>query len=169
MSNVRATSPGPQPSGRRRHPADQGPQVPSITSAPEPLADDQARRTRRYLVQMGVRLVFFLAAVSIYVGGWAPVWVMWAMMAAAVVLPYSAVLFANAGRDRTSYDTSPVTEQARTALPAAGATRTSAPAEHAEPAAWSPADGHDGHTVVEHGVAPDDENDENDDDPAGGR
>lgn len=123
---------------------------------------------------MGVRLVFFLAAVSIFVGEWAPVWVMWVMMAAAVVLPYSAVLFANAGRDRASYDTSPVTEQARTELPAAGSTGASAqaePTEPTEPAAWSPADGHDGHTVVEHRAAPDEheENDENDENPAGGR
>lgn len=79
--------------------------VPSITAAPEPLAEDQARRTRRYLVQMGVRVVCFLAAIA--VADRLP-WLTVVLAAAAVVLPYSAVLFANAGRDQAHYDTSPV-------------------------------------------------------------
>ncbi|MFJ3406147.1 DUF3099 domain-containing protein [Promicromonospora sp. NPDC090134] len=80
--------------------------VPSITSAPEPLAVDQARRTRSYLIQMSIRVVCIIGAVL--VDGW----VRWALVAAAVVLPYSAVLVANAGRDHTTHDTSPVTPQA---------------------------------------------------------
>jgi hypothetical protein len=151
VSNARATSPGPPPPGHRRRHSDQRGEVPSITSAPEPLADDQARRTKRYLIQMGVRLVFFVVAVSIFAGRWAPLWVMWALMAAAVVLPYSAVLFANAGRDRVSYDTSPVTDRPRSTLAAApsAAPDPERPAP-AEPSAWTPADGHEGHDVVEH-------------------
>lgn len=89
--------------------------VPSITSAPEPLAVDQARRTRSYFIQMSIRVVCIIGAVV--VDGW----VRWALVAAAVVLPYSAVLIANAGRDRTEHDTSPVTPAAApelTELPA---------------------------------------------------
>ncbi|WP_230684727.1 DUF3099 domain-containing protein [Cellulomonas sp. JZ18] len=75
-----------------------GEEVHRITSAPEPLADDLARRQRRYLWQMGIRVVCFLAAGLL----WAhvPVVVPIVLMAAAVVLPYVAVLLANAGRER---------------------------------------------------------------------
>lgn len=85
----------------------------SITSAPEPLADDQSRRMTRYLVQMGIRVVCFLGAIFLADG-----WLRWVLVVGAVVLPYSAVLFANAGRDRVSYDTSPVTPTAHAQLPA---------------------------------------------------
>lgn len=132
MSNARATSPGPRPSGGRRHGADQGAEVPSITSAPEPLEEDQARRTRRYLIQMGIRIVCFVGAVLVDV-----LWIRLVLVAAAVVLPYSAVLFANAGRDRVSYDTSPMVDVAPTEITAADPTRP-------EPF------GGDGHRVVEH-------------------
>jgi hypothetical protein len=84
--------------------------VPSITSAPEPLAVDQARRTRSYLIQMSIRVVCIIGAVL--VDGW----VRWALVAAAVVLPYSAVLIANSGRDQVTHDTSPVTPAAAPAL-----------------------------------------------------
>ncbi|MEU4363400.1 DUF3099 domain-containing protein [Promicromonospora sp. NPDC023987] len=84
--------------------------VPSITSAPEPLAVDQARRTRSYLIQMSIRVVCIIGAVL--VDGW----VRWALVAAAVVLPYSAVLIANSGRDQVTHDTSPVTPPAAPAL-----------------------------------------------------
>lgn len=84
--------------------------VPSITSAPEPLAVDQARRTRSYVIQMSIRVGCILGAVL--VDGW----VRWALVAAAVVLPYSAVLIANSGRDHVTHDTSPVTPQAAPAL-----------------------------------------------------
>jgi hypothetical protein len=43
-------------------------------------------------------------------------WVRWALVAAAVVLPYSAVLIANSGRDQSARDTSPVTPQQAPAL-----------------------------------------------------
>jgi hypothetical protein len=84
--------------------------VPSITSAPEPLAVDQARRTRSYLIQMSIRVVCIVGAVM--VDGW----VRWALVAAAVVLPYSAVLIANSGRDQVTHDTSPVTPATAPAL-----------------------------------------------------
>lgn len=70
----------------------------SITSAPEPLGADQARRARRYLAQMGVRVVCFLLAVLLWHR--VPVWVSVVLIVGAVVIPYVAVLFANAGRER---------------------------------------------------------------------
>ncbi|MDO8107509.1 DUF3099 domain-containing protein [Isoptericola sp. b441] len=68
--------------------------VPRITSAREPLSDDLSRRTRRYLIQMGIRVVCFIGAVL--VDGW----FRWVLVAGAVVLPYVAVVLANAGRTR---------------------------------------------------------------------
>ena len=119
------------------------PEVPSITSAPEPLAEDRARRTRRYLIQMGIRIVCFLGAIA------ADGWVRWTLVVLAVVLPYSAVLFANAGRDRVSYDTSPMVDVPPAELTAA------------DPAKPEPFGG-DGHRVVEH---QDDDPDPTDADP----
>ncbi|GIG35630.1 DUF3099 domain-containing protein [Cellulomonas pakistanensis] len=70
----------------------------SITSAPEPLGADQARRARRYLIQMGIRVVCFVVAVLTWTR--VPGWVSLVLIVGAVVLPYIAVLFANAGRER---------------------------------------------------------------------
>lgn len=69
-----------------------------ITNAPESLAADQARRERRYLVQMGIRVVCFLLAVLLW--RHVPLWLSLLFIVGAVVLPYVAVLFANAGRER---------------------------------------------------------------------
>lgn len=69
-----------------------------ITSAPEPLADDLARRQHRYLWQMGIRVVCFVAAGVLWPH--VPRAVSLALIAAAAVLPYIAVLLANAGRER---------------------------------------------------------------------
>lgn len=81
-----------------RKPRSGTPEVPRITSVPEPLADEVARRTRRYLVQMGIRIVCFLGAVATW--GLVPAWISWLLIASAVVLPYIAVILANAGRER---------------------------------------------------------------------
>lgn len=86
--------------------------VPSITSAQVPLATDQARRERRYLVQMGIRLVCIFGAILAQGS-----WLTWVLAVGAVVLPYSAVLIANAGRDQAHYDTSPMEHHT---LPSAG-------------------------------------------------
>ncbi|WP_240916222.1 DUF3099 domain-containing protein [Sanguibacter sp. HDW7] len=82
-----------------------------MSDAPEPLAVEQARRMRSYLVQMGIRVVCIALAAAV------PSWPLrWVCIAAAVVLPYTAVLVANAGRDRRT--TGPVMLDPR-ALPAA--------------------------------------------------
>lgn len=93
------TSPGKRRRGAR--PAQD--EVQRITSAPEPLAEDLARRQRRYLAQMGIRLLCFAGA--FFTWGHLPVAVPILLLVAAVVLPYVAVLLANAGRERRDEDT----------------------------------------------------------------
>jgi len=69
----------------------------SVTSLPASLEDDQAQRMRRYLVSMGIRTAcFILAVVALAVLHWTVVG--WALVAGAVVLPYIAVVMANATR-----------------------------------------------------------------------
>lgn len=79
---------------RRAQPTDRTPEVPRITTASVPLADDVARRTHRYLLQMSIRVVCFIGAVAV------DHWTRWLLLAGAVVLPYIAVVLANAGRER---------------------------------------------------------------------
>lgn len=67
-----------------------------ITAVAAPLSDDVSARARRYLVQMTIRVVCFLGAVVI------DHWTRWVLLAGAVVLPYVAVVLANAGRERRS-------------------------------------------------------------------
>ena len=86
----------------RRRPDLPSEEVHSITSAPEPLTDDLARRQKRYLIQMGIRIICFAGAVLSW--GRIPMWASLVLLIAAVVLPYSAVLFANAGRERRDSD-----------------------------------------------------------------
>ncbi|MEN0129487.1 MAG: DUF3099 domain-containing protein [Brevundimonas sp.] len=74
------------------------PEIPRITSAPEPLAEDVARRQKRYLIQMGIRVLCFALAVITW--HHIPLWLSIVFIIAAVVLPYAAVILANAGRER---------------------------------------------------------------------
>lgn len=68
--------------------------VQSVTTAPISAAEERAGRTRRYLVMMGVRTFCFIAAY--FTEGW----LRWTCVALAVVLPYIAVVLANAVRPR---------------------------------------------------------------------
>jgi hypothetical protein len=70
------------------------PPVYSITGARRGLRDDVNTRTRRYLVSMGIRTACFLLAVV------TDGWLRWVLIAATVLLPYFAVVFANSGRER---------------------------------------------------------------------
>ena len=81
-------------SARRRPTPGESPDPVRITSAAAPLSDDIAARSRRYLIQMGIRLACFLGAVLI------DHWTRWVLLVGAVVLPYVAVVLANAGRER---------------------------------------------------------------------
>jgi hypothetical protein len=65
----------------------------SITSAPKSLKNDLAGRQRRYLISMIIRTVCFLLTVAL------PSPYRWFALAGAMVLPYVAVVIANAGRE----------------------------------------------------------------------
>jgi hypothetical protein len=62
----------------------------SVTGVRRGTSDDLAQRQRRYLISMGIRTVCFLLAVVTH----GPI--RWVFVAAAVVLPYIAVVMANA-------------------------------------------------------------------------
>jgi hypothetical protein len=82
--------------------------VQSVTTAPESLRDEQAARIRRYLVTMGIRTACFLLAAVTATRGAA--WWVWGSFAVfAVVLPYIAVVLANAVRPRLGGRAGPVT------------------------------------------------------------
>ena len=63
-----------------------------ITGAPTALSEDLRGRTRRYLLSMGLRTVCFIGATVVS----GPL--RWVLIVGAVLLPYLAVVFANAGR-----------------------------------------------------------------------
>ncbi len=64
----------------------------SITSASRPHSEDLRGRERRYVISMGIRTLCFLLALV-----FREHWVVWVFLAAAVFLPYVAVVIANAG------------------------------------------------------------------------
>ena len=64
----------------------------SITSASRPHSEDLRGRERRYVISMGIRTGCFLLALV-----FRSHWVVWVFMAAALFLPYVAVVIANAG------------------------------------------------------------------------
>lgn len=66
-----------------------------ITSARSARHDDLAQRQRRYLISMAIRVVCFVGAVAV-----GPGWVRWVLVGGAVVLPYIAVVAANAADQR---------------------------------------------------------------------
>ena len=74
------------------------PEVHRITDAGVPLSVEQAGRIRRYLWSMGIRTLCVLGAVL------APSPWRWILAVGAVVLPYLAVVMANAGRERSDSD-----------------------------------------------------------------
>ncbi len=85
----------------------------SVTSAPETLHHDQSERMRRYLISMTIRTLCFVLA--IFTSG--PL--RWSFVLMACVLPYIAVVMANAARVRRVGTVSAVTPpaQPQTALP----------------------------------------------------
>lgn len=64
-----------------------------ITSAPARLSQDLAGRQRRYLISMLIRTACFLLTVFL------PSPFRWFALAGAMILPYVAVVIANAGRE----------------------------------------------------------------------
>ena len=97
----------PRP-GSQRDPGRGRPPVYQITGARRGVRDDVERRTRRYLVSMGIRTACFILAVV------TDGWLRWVLIAAAVLLPYLSVVFANAGRERVeNLPDSDIVEQRR--------------------------------------------------------
>ena len=89
--------------------------VHTVTSAQTSPADDQAQRIRRYLTMMGIRVACFILMVVITPFGLVFVlhgWLRWVAIIGAVVLPYFAVVTANAVRPSQSGTIQPVTPQA---------------------------------------------------------
>lgn len=88
-----------------------------MTTAPESLRDEQRGRIRRYLVTMGIRTACFLLAA--WTGASGRPWYVWGSFALfAVVLPYVAVVMANAVRPRVQgmVQPAPPTSDARERL-----------------------------------------------------
>lgn len=63
--------------------------VPSVTTAPVPLHEEQAGRVRQYLWTMALRTACFIGA-FVFDG-----WLRWVCVALAVLLPYFAVVLVN--------------------------------------------------------------------------
>ena len=98
-----------------RHGDDQERVVQSVTSAPASGSDDQGHRVKRYLLTMGIRVL--CGALALVTEGW----MRWTFVALAVVLPYIAVVMANAVGPRSGQAVAPVDHVAPAALPEARA------------------------------------------------
>jgi len=80
----------------------------SVTGLPRSLQDDRRERMRRYLVSMGIRTAcFVLAVIALGVLHWTVIG--WGLAIAAVILPYIAVVIANATRSQGGSALGPVT------------------------------------------------------------
>lgn len=71
-----------------------------ITTADTALDDDMKSRIIKYSITMGIRTFCFVAAYFMFRANLTVL--MWICVGGAVILPYPAVIFANAGRERTT-------------------------------------------------------------------
>jgi hypothetical protein len=69
-----------------------------ITTAPVNRRDDIAARQRRYLLSMSLRTICFVGAIIAFLAGVQWLWPV--LIAGAIVLPYFAVVMANAAAGR---------------------------------------------------------------------
>ncbi|MCI9887710.1 DUF3099 domain-containing protein [Micrococcales bacterium 31B] len=88
-------------------------QVPSITGAPVALTDDSHSRFVRYAWSMGIRTASFIAFCVI------DHWTRWLFLPAGLLIPYIAVVIANAGREGSSVPTTHVSTSPAEPLAAA--------------------------------------------------
>ncbi|GAA2020686.1 DUF3099 domain-containing protein [Pseudokineococcus marinus] len=88
-----------------------------ITTAPVGQRQHQHQQIGRYLWSMGVRTACFVVAIVLAQAGYMAL--MWLFVALAVVLPYIAVLVANAGRETVGPTTTQVTPPAQPSITAA--------------------------------------------------
>lgn len=87
------------------------PGVYNVTVAQRPLSQEQTGRTRKYLISMLIRTLCVIGAIFI------PGWPRWVLIAGAIVLPYLAVVVANAGRESDEIGSMGVIPDMQTALP----------------------------------------------------
>jgi|694.fasta_scaffold88298_3 hypothetical protein len=71
----------------------------SISNVGQPLSKDQSSRARKYFISMMIRTLCFILAVIL------PSPYRWIALFGAVVLPYIAVIVANAGRETVKGNT----------------------------------------------------------------
>ena len=90
-----------------------------VTSARQSTTENQRARTRRYLLSMALRTACFIGAVVAWSNG-APAWLTWGFVAGAAVLPYIAVVMANAGARPDNFVVAPVKPLDLRALPGEG-------------------------------------------------
>ncbi|TSI17814.1 DUF3099 domain-containing protein [Brevibacterium aurantiacum] len=81
-----------------------------ITTADTALDDDMKSRIIKYSITMAIRTLCFVAAYLMFRADLTVL--MWICVAGAVLLPYPAVIFANAGRERTTNDDSALLDNA---------------------------------------------------------
>jgi hypothetical protein len=67
-----------------------------ITTASAGAGADIASRQKRYVITMGIRTLCFLAVAVLAISHVGPGWLPWIFVIGAVVLPYVAVVMANA-------------------------------------------------------------------------
>ena len=78
-----------------------------ITSAQDALTKEQNGRQRKYLLAMAIRTICFIAMIFL------PNPYRWISLAGALLLPYIAVVIANAGREQSSGDNAIIKETRR--------------------------------------------------------
>lgn len=82
-------------------------QAPAVTSLPQSPQEEATSRVRRYALTMAIRMVCFALTVLVTPYGWYT----WVFAIAAAVLPYIAVVFANAVSPTTGSAAESPTEQ----------------------------------------------------------
>jgi hypothetical protein len=72
-----------------------------ITTASAGAGADIASRQKRYVITMGVRTLCFVAVAALAITHIGPAWLPWIFVVGAVVLPYVAVVMANAASTKS--------------------------------------------------------------------
>lgn len=98
--------------------------VPAVTSLPQSPREEGDHRVRRYAITMTIRIVCFALMALVQPYGWYT----WVFAIAAAVLPYIAVVFANAGSDSTETAAESPLQEIEAPAPAPERPEPSAPA-----------------------------------------
>jgi hypothetical protein len=72
-----------------------------ITTASAGAGADIDSRQKRYIVTMGIRTLCFVAVAVLAITHFGPTWLPWIFVVGAVVLPYVAVVMANASNTKS--------------------------------------------------------------------